>query len=78
MFFLYLFLFWVPTVASVVFLLVLGVDGLGQRPWVPIACCTIALLLQFFSALFSPAWVIGLVLQALLAIYLGVRTKLQM
>ena len=63
----YLFLFWVPTIASLVLMLMLRVDGLGQRPLIPIVWFSIAVLLQFSSGLFSPGWVVGLVLQVVLA-----------
>ena len=75
---LYRLLFWIPTIASIVLILVLGSDGLGQRPWISIVWCALAACLQFFSAVFSPVWVVGLVLQVVLAVYLGLRAKQQM
>jgi hypothetical protein len=71
------FVFWIPTLASVVAgWLALG-SGIVARPVPLVLWFLTALLLQFASGLLSAAWTVGLVAQSGLAIYLSVRLKLQ-
>ena len=69
-------MFWIPVVASAA----AGWFSLGTgvlvRPIPPAVWFLAALLLQFASEPFSPAWTVGLVAQSALAIYLIVLLKL--
>jgi len=72
----YFLIFWIPAIASVVMLFVAGQDGLFSNSRRLIVWFAIALLFQIVGGKFSPAWTLGLVLQAVLAIYLAIRLKL--
>lgn len=67
---------WLPVVASLATgWLALG-NGTLVRP-VPVALWFLtAFVLQLASELFSMAWIVGLVAQSALAIYLNIRLKL--
>jgi len=69
----YLFVFWIPSVASAALLMV-SWDEL-RRPLLHLAWFTAALLLQAGSGTFSPLWAAGLLPQTGLAIYLAIRWR---
>ena len=50
--------------------------GLLYKPTAVITAWALALLLQGVASLFSPAWVIGLVIQVAVAGYLGFKLLL--
>lgn len=66
-------IFWIPPLVSGILLLVLW-EELGRR-LLPLAWFAAALLLQAAGGTYSPLWVGGLLLQTVLAIYLGIRWK---
>ena len=71
------FIFWIPLLASVVAgWLALG-RGILARPVPLVLWFLTALLLQFASWPLSVAWMVGLVAQSGLAIYLSIRLKLE-
>ena len=69
-------LFWLPALASASLMLLLA-GGIGAHPRFVPACFTLAVLVQFFCAVNSPAWTAGIIVQTFLAIYLAARMKLQ-
>jgi hypothetical protein len=69
-------LFLVPGVASVVLLVLMWRGGFLSRPGLVAVWCAGGLALQFFGATFSPAWVAGLLINVVVAIYLSIRLKL--
>ena len=70
-------MFWVPVIASAATgWLALG-SGILARPAPLVLWFLTALLLQFSSGQFSMAWIVGLVAQSALAIYLSIRLKLE-
>jgi hypothetical protein len=71
----YFLIFWIPAVASAVGLLISLRSGLLNRAGLFVAWFGVALLMQVVGGLFSPLWTIGLVLQAVLAIYLAMKIK---
>jgi hypothetical protein len=72
----YFLIFWIPAAASLVFLFKTWSLGILRRPLLLLAWFVLALLLQLWTQRFSPAWVAGLTLQAILAFHLVVRSKL--
>ena len=76
MFQIYLLIFWIPAIASTFMLLTTWQSGLVARPGRLFIWYIVALILQFASGLFSPAWAIGLALQSILAVYLAMQLKL--
>ena len=75
---LYFMIFWIPAAASAVSLWIAWGSGILRRPVLLLAWFVVAFVLQFIASLFSPAWAIGLVLQVILAVYLGIRMKLDL
>jgi hypothetical protein len=71
----YFLIFWIPAVASAVGLLISLRSGLLNRAGLFVIWFGVALLMQVAGSLFSPLWAIGLVLQAVLAIYLALKIK---
>jgi hypothetical protein len=69
-------LFWIPPITSSVMLLLGWRNGLIRRPGVVAACWGVALMLQGIAGLFSPMWILGLVLQVSVAVYLAVTFTL--
>jgi hypothetical protein len=69
-------LFLVPGIASVVLLALMWRGGFLSRPGLVAAWCAAGLVLQFFAAAFSPVWVMGLLINVGVAIYLSIRLKL--
>ena len=65
-------MFWLPPIASTV-MLALSSGGLSNAPRTLIACWVVALVFQGLAGLFSPVWVIGLVLQVMVALYLALK-----
>ena len=65
-------MFWLPPIASTV-MLALSSGGLAGAPRAGVACWAVALVFQGLAGLFSPVWVIGLVLQVSVAVYLAVK-----
>jgi hypothetical protein len=74
----YFLIFWIPAVASAVSLWIAWSAGILRRPILLLAWFGLALFLQLVSYKFSPGWAIGLVLQVVLAVYLGIRRKLDL
>lgn len=74
----YFLIFWIPAAASAVSLLIAWTNGILSRPIVIFAWFGLALLLQVVAYRFSPGWAIGLALQAILAVYLGIRIRLDL
>lgn len=74
----YFLIFWIPAVASAVSLWVAWSSGILQRPVLLLVWFGLGLLLQLLTYKFSPGWAIGLVLQVVLAVYLGIRLKLDL
>ncbi|MET0225773.1 MAG: hypothetical protein ABW187_04965 [Dokdonella sp.] len=69
-------LFWLPAIASASLMILL--DGsLGAQPRLVSLWFAAALLAQVFCAVYSAGWVAGILLQAVLALYLLLRMKLQ-
>jgi hypothetical protein len=69
-------LFWIPPIASSLMLFLTWRSGLIFRPGIVAALWGVALVCQGLAGLFSPIWVIGLVLQVFVAIYLGFKLSL--
>ena len=78
MFQIYLLIFWIPAVASVVALGISWSNSILQRPTLLLAWFVLALFFQIVAGLFSPLWAIGLVLQTILAVYLGIQMKIKL
>jgi len=74
MFRVYLLIFWIPAVASLVLISVSW--GESSRPYLQLLWFAVAVVLQIIGGIFSPVWVVGLVLQAVLAVYLAIRWRL--
>ena len=74
----YFLIFWIPAVASAVSLWIAWSSSILRRPALLLVWFGIGLLLQLTTSNFSPTWAIGLVLQVVLAIYLGLRLKLDL
>jgi len=74
----YFLIFWIPAVASAVNLAFAWSTGIMRRPVLLFLWFGVALVLQVSTFKFSPGWAIGLVLQAALAVYLGIRLKLDL
>ena len=72
----YFLIFWVPAIASAIMLLAASLAGSVSRPGRLAAWFSVALALQLVAGLFSPLWVIGLILQVVLGIYLAIQSKL--
>ena len=70
-------MFWVPLIASATTGCVALGRGILARPVPLVLWCLTALLLQSTSGLLSLAWIVGLVAQTALAIYLSIRLKLE-
>lgn len=76
MFQIYLLIFWIPAIASLLMLLSVRRTGLFTRFGALVLWYFVALVLQVIGQTFSPAWTAGLVLQVLLALYIVIRLKL--
>jgi len=76
MFQIYLLIFWIPAIASLLMLLAVRRTGVITRFGALVLWYLVALVLQVIGGLFSPAWTVGLVLQVLLAVYILIRFKL--
>ena len=76
MFQIYLLMFWIPAVASAVSLWIAWSNGILAKPLPLLLWFALALFFQLVGAIFSPGWAIGLACQAALAVYLGIRIKL--
>jgi hypothetical protein len=68
-------LFYLPAVASTVLFVLSWRGGLLARPGVVGTWCAIGILLQIVGDMFSPAWVVGLVISVAVAIYVSVQLK---
>ena len=66
--------FLIPAVASAVLLALTWPDR--QRPFICLLWLLGALALQLGSGVYSPLWAVGLVPQALLALYLAIRFEI--
>jgi hypothetical protein len=73
---LYFMIFWIPAIASAVMLLAASQSGLMVLSPRLVIWFGVALLLQIVGQRFSPAWTVGLVVQAILALYLAIKLKL--
>ena len=76
MFAIYKMIFWLPTIASALMLWISLREGLTSRPAVLLVWFGGALLLQVVAGTFSPAWVVALILQTVLAVSLSIKWKL--
>ena len=72
----YFLIFWIPALAAALMLLVASQSGLLSRPGRLLLWFGAALGIQVFSDLFSPLWVVGLVLQVALGIFLAVKLNI--
>jgi len=72
---LYVFVFWVPAIASAVGLWRYWAAGLLESPFIPAGCFVIALIIQIQFATVTTWWVVGLVSQTALAVFLQIRLK---
>ncbi len=70
-------MFLIPPIASVVLFLLLWWADLLARPLRTGACVAGGLLVQLLAPGFSLAWVVGLLLNVGIAVYLTVRLKLE-
>lgn len=75
---LYFMIFWIPAAASAVSLWIAWGGGILRRPLLFLTWLVVAFVLQYVASLFSPGWAIGLVLQVILAVYLGIRMRLDL
>ena len=66
-------LFWVPPIASSLLLLFAWRSGLIHPSRFLAALYGVALVCQGLAGLFSPVWVVGLVLHVSVAIWLGLK-----
>ena len=69
-------LFWIPPIASSIMLLFSWRSGLIHRSRFLGSLYGVALVCQGLAGLFSPLWVVGLVLQAFVAIWLGLKLSM--
>jgi hypothetical protein len=69
-------MFWLPPLSSVVAGWLAVESGIVARPVPHLLFFLAALLLQFTADQFSVAWIVGLVAQSALAVYLTIRLKL--
>jgi|KBSSwiStaDraftv2_1062776.scaffolds.fasta_scaffold121612_3 hypothetical protein len=65
-------MFWFPPIASTV-MFALSSGGFAGAPRALTVCWAIALIFQGLAGLFSPVWLVGLVLQVGVALYLAVK-----
>jgi hypothetical protein len=77
MFRIWTFMFWLPLIASAATGWIALGSGILARPALLALWFLTALLLQFASGPFSMTWIVGLVAQSALAIYLSIRLKLE-
>jgi hypothetical protein len=68
-------IFWVPALASALGLAFAWTSGTLRRPVVPLVWLVVALLLQVRGRTYGAAWVAGLTLQVVLAVYLQIKMK---
>lgn len=73
----YFLIFWLPAAASAILTWIAWRTDMLYRPWIPAAVFLLALLLQWRSMLFSLPWLVGFTTQAVLAIYLAIRFKIE-
>ena len=73
---LYLKIFWLPTIASAVMLLLAGKSGFLTNVRRLVVVFVVALLFQIVGEILSPIWTIGLVLQVVLPVYMAIKIKL--
>jgi hypothetical protein len=69
-------IFWIPVAISAI-LLFLSWDE-AKQPLFRLAWLAFALILQMADNKFSPLWVIGIILQTILAIYMLIWRKVMM
>ena len=74
----YFLIFWIPAITSALSLWIAWSNGILRRPILLLGWFGFALVLQFAAHKFSPGWAIGLTLQVILALYLGIRMKLDL
>jgi hypothetical protein len=68
-------IFWIPAFVSGILILVLWEEL--NRPLLYLAWFAGGLLMQAGAPAYSPVWVAAILLQAILAAYLGIRWKLK-
>lgn len=68
-------MFFLPPVASAVLLAVSWPDR--RHPLLCLGWLLGAFVLQWFSGVYSPEWAAGVALQAILAVYLAIRIKVE-
>ena len=69
-------MFWIPPIASTVMLLLAWQVGLLRVPKAITVAWVIALFFQGVAGLFSPVWVVGLIIQVIVALYLALKIAL--
>ena len=69
-------MFWIPPIASSVILLLAWQVDLLRVPRAVTIGWAVALLFQGVAGLFSPVWLIGLVIQVVVALYLVLKLAL--
>jgi len=78
MFQIYLLIFWIPAIVGTITLSIAWSNGIMRRPTLTVVAFLVGIVLQIVAGLFSPAWVVGLLIQVVLAVYLGIRLKLEL
>ncbi len=68
-------LFLLPGIASVVLFALMWRGGFLRRPGTVAAICISGVALQFLGAAFSLAWLLGLLINVTMAVYLSIRLK---
>ena len=71
----YLKIFWLPTIASAVMLLIARNSGFLTNMRTLVIWFALTLVFQIVGDTFSPLWAIGLVLQVVLAVYMAIKIK---
>jgi hypothetical protein len=74
LFSIYLMIFWIPAIAAGIFCLQSWEEL--RRPLICLAWFAVALILQVTGTRFSRMWIAGLLLQAVLAVYLRIQRRL--
>ena len=69
-------IFWLPPIASAIFLWITWSTGLLRRPWLALAWFLVALYVQFSALPYTPVWALGIALQVALGVRLAILWKL--
>ena len=68
-------LFWLPPIASAILFLLCWRGGLIARPGIVGSWCVVGIALQGIAGPFSPAWLVGLLINVGVALYLSLLLK---